>query len=248
MDWLWLLVGYLFGSTPTGYLTVRFMRGEDIREFGSGNIGATNVGRLMGKPWAIAVALFDMLKGGIAVGLARLVGVDDALVLALVGLAGVLGHNFPVWLRFKGGKGVATSFGVLFFFHPAAAILGGIVWYVTMRVSRYVSIASMFSLATGPIWLIILAAPLPFVVVAALLDVLTIIRHRTNIARLLSGTENKVGPGEPDLSAPQAPESEAPRPSTDEGDVIEGLGEESATGPEPDLESEGDRGPVSGAL
>lgn len=193
MDWLWLLVGYLFGSTPTGYLAVKSVRGEDIRNFGSGNIGATNVGRVMGRQWAVAVAVIDMLKGGIAVELARLAGVDDMVVLALVGLCGVLGHNFPVWLRFKGGKGVATSFGVLFFFHPAAAVLGGIVWYVTMRVTRYVSVASIFSLATAPVWLIVVAAPLPFVMVAVLLDVLTIFRHRPNIVRLLAGTESKVG-------------------------------------------------------
>lgn len=205
MDWLWLLAGYLLGSTPTGYLVVKVMRGEDIRNVGSGNIGATNVGRVMGKPWAVAVAVFDMLKGGLAVGLARIAGIDDALVLALVGLFGVLGHNFPVWLRFKGGKGVATSFGVLFFFHPAAAVLGGLVWYVTMRVTRYVSVASMFSLATAPIWLIIVAAPLPFVMVAVLFDLLTIMRHRTNVGRLLAGTETRVGSGKEELPAEPDP-------------------------------------------
>ncbi len=193
MEWYWLLVGYLFGSTPTGFLAVKLQLGEDIRNYGSGNIGATNVGRVLGRQWAIITALVDMFKGGVAVGLARLAGVNDPLILALVGMAGVLGHNFPVWLRFKGGKGVATSFGVLFFFHPAAAILGGIVWYVTMKVTRYVSVASMFALTTAPVWLIVVAAPLPYVWVAVFFGGLTVVRHRVNVTRLLDGTENRVG-------------------------------------------------------
>lgn len=193
MDWYWILIGYLFGSTPTGFLAVKLLRGEDIRNFGSGNIGATNVGRVLGQQWAVITALVDMFKGGAAVGLARLAGINDPVLLALVGLAGVLGHNFPVWLRFKGGKGVATSFGVLFFFYPAAAVLGGIVWYLTMKVTRYVSVASMFSLCTAPVWLIVVAAPLPYVWVAGFFGILTIFRHRQNVVRLLAGTENKVG-------------------------------------------------------
>jgi glycerol-3-phosphate acyltransferase PlsY len=195
VNWLWIVVGYFFGSTPTGFLVVRLLRGEDIRRHGSGNIGATNVGRVMGRPWAVAVAIFDMAKGGLAVILARAFGVADPLLLAFVGVAGVCGHNFPLWLRFKGGKGVATSFGVLFFLNPPSALIGGALWYVIMRLSRYVSLASMLSLASVPLLLFLFKAPGAYVGAAVFLALLTVVRHRANIARLLAGTESKVGKG-----------------------------------------------------
>jgi len=125
MEWLWPLAGYLAGSIPTGYLLVRVLKGQDIREFGSGNIGATNVGRILGKPWAVFVALFDMAKGGLVVLSALASGVNSPWVLAATALAGVAGHNYPAWLRFSSGKGVATSFGVLFFLDPLATLIGG---------------------------------------------------------------------------------------------------------------------------
>ena len=103
------LFGYLAGSCPTGFLVAKYVCGADIRSYGSGNIGATNVGRLMGKKWAVAVAIFDMLKGGLAVLVASCFVSSHAL-LALTGVCAVLGHNYPVWLGFKGGKGVATTF------------------------------------------------------------------------------------------------------------------------------------------
>lgn len=193
MDWLWIAAGYLFGSTPTGYLVVKLLRGDDIRHHGSGNIGATNVGRVMGRPWAVAVALFDMAKGGLAIAFARAFGVGDPSLLALVGIAGVCGHNFPVWLRFKGGKGVATSFGAIFFLHPPSALIGGALWYGIMRLSRYVSLASMLSLSAVPFLLFCFGAPRAYVAAAAVLALLTMIRHRANIERLLAGTESRVG-------------------------------------------------------
>ncbi len=191
----WLLLGYLLGSCPTGYLVVKLVRGEDIRNHGSGNIGATNVGRLMGKPWSVAVALFDMGKGGLAILAAQAAGVEAPWILALTGAAGVLGHNFPVWLRFKGGKGVATTFGAIAFFDffdPLPALLGGLVWYGTMRASRYVSLASMVSLATTPLFLALFRADRAYVWTAAGLAFLGICRHHANIRRLLAGTESRV--------------------------------------------------------
>jgi glycerol-3-phosphate acyltransferase PlsY len=193
---LWILLGYLVGSCPTGYLVVRLIRGEDIRNFGSGNIGATNVGRVMGKPWSVAVAIFDMVKGGLMILAAWILGVREPWILSLTGVAGVLGHNFPVWLGFKGGKGVATSFGAvaLFdFFDPWPALLGGLVWYGTMKGSRYVSLASMVSLSAVPIFLAFFGADRAYVITAAGLALLTILRHRANIGRLLAGTESRVG-------------------------------------------------------
>ncbi|WP_286976034.1 glycerol-3-phosphate 1-O-acyltransferase PlsY [Acetomicrobium sp. UBA5826] len=188
-----ILLAYLLGSAPMGYLVVKLVKGDDIRKYGSGNIGATNVGRVMGKKWAIAVGIFDITKGGLALLIARVLGVSSPQLLSLLGVVAVLGHNFPVWLKFKGGKGVATSFGVIFMFYPLASILGGVVWYCVMKVSRYVSLASMISLASTPIWLKLFDADIFYIVASSFLAFLTIVRHHANIRRLLAGTEHKVG-------------------------------------------------------
>lgn len=191
---IWVIIGYLAGSCPTGYLVAKYIAGKDIRKFGSGNIGATNVGRLMGKKWAVAVAVFDMLKGGIAV-LAASCFIDDPRALALTGLAAVIGHNFPVWLNFKGGKGVATTFGVIgfyCFFTPWPAILGGLVWYAVMKTSRYVSLASMIALPTAAVLTYFFGMPLPYTIASLAMALLSIYRHRANIKRLIAGTESKV--------------------------------------------------------
>lgn len=198
MDLIWLVLGYLAGSCPTGYLAAKLVRGEDIRRHGSGNIGATNVGRLMGKPWAIAVAILDMAKGGLVVGTAWAIGVRDPWILSLAGAAGVLGHNYPLWLGFKGGKGVATTFGVLFFldwFNPWPALLGGAIWYGVMKATRYVSVASLVSLFSAAGLFFLFRAPAPYGITALALALLSTWRHRANLARLAAGTESRVGGG-----------------------------------------------------
>ncbi len=124
---------------------------------------------------------------------ARLFGIHEPWILALTGLAGVCGHNFPLWLNFRGGKGVATSFGVVFFWNPAVAAAGGIVWYLAMRLSRYVSVGSMISLATVPLFFILLKGPSPYVWVSAVMALLAIFRHRSNIANLIKGSEGRIG-------------------------------------------------------
>ena len=110
-----LIMGYLLGSMPWGYIVFRLRKNDDIRKFGSGNIGATNVGRLLGKKWAVGVAIADMFKGAAGLALAYFLGIRDPQWVALVGIAAVMGHNFPVWLSFKGGKGVSTTYGVVIF-------------------------------------------------------------------------------------------------------------------------------------
>ena len=200
MDLIWLVLGYLAGSCPTGYLAAKLVRGEDIRRHGSGNIGATNVGRLMGKPWAIAVANLDMAKGGLVVGTAWAIGVRDPWILSLAGAAGVLGHNYPLWLGFKGGKGVATTFGVLFFldwFNPWPALLGGAIWYGVMKATRYVSVASLVSLFSAAGLFFLFRAPAPYGITALALALLSTWRHRANLARLAAGAESRVGGGRP---------------------------------------------------
>jgi glycerol-3-phosphate acyltransferase PlsY len=181
--------GYLLGSIPFGLLLTRAAGGPDIRAIGSGNIGATNVLRTGNKVLAAATLLCDMLKGTIAVLAAARYGADPALAAAL---GAFLGHLFPVWLKFKGGKGVATFIGLLIGLHWPAALLFCIVWLVVAAVTRYSSLAALVASALTPFALWYFGLPS----VAALLLLLTVLlwfMHRANIARLLNGSEGKIG-------------------------------------------------------
>ena len=194
MALIWLILGYLAGSCPTGYLVVRALKGVDIRHYGSGNIGATNAGRLLGRNWGIAIALFDMLKGGLVVWLASCFTPSDT-VLALTGTAAVLGHNYPVWLHYRGGKGVATTFGVFAFFdffNPWSALLGGAVWFCMLKYAKYVSISSMIGLFAATFAMPRFGMPRPYYIAALFLTCLSVWRHRSNIERILEGSEVKV--------------------------------------------------------
>lgn len=194
MSIVWLALGYLVGSIPTGYLAVRRLKGIDIRTRGSGNIGATNAGRVLGREWAVAIAVFDMLKGGIIVLIASRF-ISGSLVPALTGAMAVVGHVYPVWLNFKGGKGVATTFGVFGFFNffnPLPALLGGLVWYLTLEKTKYVSVASMAGLIVAALLMPVFNMPRPYYVVALLLAALVVWRHRSNIERILCGDEDLV--------------------------------------------------------
>ena len=193
MEWIWPLTGYLAGSIPTGYLVVRALKGLDIRTVGSGNTGATNVGRVAGRFWAVFVAVFDMAKGGLVVLGALAAGVSSPWVLAATALAGVLGHNYSVWLRFSGGKGVASSFGVLFFLDPLATLIGGAAWFIFLKGTRTVSLSSLVSLLVVVLALWVLGSPMPYILAAFFLFALSAWRHRENIRRLMDGTERKTG-------------------------------------------------------
>jgi glycerol-3-phosphate acyltransferase PlsY len=191
----WIFFGYILGSCPTGYVVVKAIRGKDIRNFGSGNIGATNVGRFLGKKWAVITALIDMLKGGAAVLTAMWSGVSSPSVLALVGTAGVIGHDYPVWLAFKGGKGVATTYGVFAFydfFNPLPVVIGGVIWLLIRETTRIVSLASMVSLAVAALLMPVFEMNRAYYLSGLLLVLLTVWRHRENIKRIIYGTENKV--------------------------------------------------------
>ena len=181
--------GYLLGSIPFGLLLTRAAGGPDIRAIGSGNIGATNVLRTGNKVLAAATLLCDMLKGTIAVLAAARYGADPALAAAL---GAFLGHLFPVWLKFKGGKGVATYIGLLIGLHWPTALLFCIVWLVVAAATRYSSLAALVASALTPFALWYFGLPN----VAALLLLLTVLlwfMHRANIARLLNGSEGKIG-------------------------------------------------------
>ena len=196
-----MVVGYAVGSFPSGYLAGK-LSGVDIRQHGSGNIGATNVLRVVGKPWGMAVFLADALKGFLAVWASSvLVARNGAtaysdLYAILAGASCVIGHSFPIWLGFRGGKGVATSAGVIFGILPIAALTIFLVWLVVFLVTRYVSVASIIAALALPLTVGLLvqlkktqgAVLLYF---SAAMTVLVIWRHRSNIARLLNGTEQR---------------------------------------------------------
>jgi acyl phosphate:glycerol-3-phosphate acyltransferase len=195
-------VSYLLGSIPTGYLLVRLFRHQDIRSVGSGNIGATNVLRSSGKGLGAATFLLDMLKGSFAVWLG---GVLGALLVpaaplrsaqALAALCAVLGHMFPVWLRFRGGKGVATGFGVFLVAAPWAALAAISVFAIVLFLSRYVSLASVIGAACFPVfaWFMVMGPRPPvFFAVQCAVALLIILKHHQNIRRLFAGTESRFG-------------------------------------------------------
>jgi glycerol-3-phosphate acyltransferase PlsY len=185
-----LIFGYLLGSIPFGLILTRFAGTPDLRSIGSGNIGATNVLRTGRKGLAAATLIGDMLKGTVAVIIAVYYGGPNAAMLAALGA--FLGHLFPVWLNFKGGKGVATYIGVLIGLLWPAALVFCIVWMVTAAISRYSSLSSLVASFVTPI----LLWGFGHLALAALFAVLTLLlfyMHRENIRRLLAGTEGKIG-------------------------------------------------------
>ncbi len=211
-----VMAAYLLGSIPFGLIIAR-AHGKDLRSIGSGNIGATNVARALGKRWAYLCFALDMLKGMLPMLAARqifnfqlsIVNCQFLWLWLAVGCAAILGHIFPVYLRFKGGKGVATSLGVALGLWPyfticAAAALA--VWVPTVLVWRYVSLASVTASIAFPIVLILAVSLLPawnfadlwpLLIAAIAIPLMVIIRHRENIKRLLAGTENKISKDKP---------------------------------------------------
>ncbi len=182
--------GYLLGSVPFGLLLTRLFGLGDIRAIGSGNIGATNVLRTGSKRLAAATLLLDAGKGVAAVLIANIWGPDMGLV---AGLGAVLGHMFPVWLKFKGGKGMATVLGVLLAFSPAVCAACCAAWLAVALILRYSSLASMLSVLSAPLWSWLIKSDLQLVEMTALLALLVWIRHHSNIRRLLKGEEPKIG-------------------------------------------------------
>ena len=194
---LGFVVAYLIGSVPFGLILARAGGAGDIREIGSGNIGATNVLRTGRKGLALATLVLDMLKGGLPVWLAwRWFGPDMAVI---AGLGAVVGHCFPVWLKFHGGKGVATAAGVVLALTPLTGLIMLALFILIVLLSRYVSLASVLgAAAAGPVafWLGHVQAAELYLALAALI----IIKHTANIRRLLSGTELKFGAGSSGLA------------------------------------------------
>jgi acyl phosphate:glycerol-3-phosphate acyltransferase len=206
------IVSYLLGSIPFGYLLVRIFRGEDVRQTGSGNIGATNVARTGSKGLAIATLLLDALKGYAAVAFAfwlagshRFEGGDQRpsmidsrtifLLAALAAFCAILGHMFTIWLRFKGGKGVATAVGAFAALAPRAIVVALVLFVIVVALTRYISLGSIVAAAAFPllVWWLSPAerATLPILLLISASSLLIIVRHKDNIGRLMVGMENR---------------------------------------------------------
>ena len=191
-DVLLLVVAYLLGSVPFGVLVARVRGGVDLRRVGSGNIGATNVLRAVGKGAAALTLLGDIGKGAAAVGLGRWFSVSPT-VLAMIALAAVVGHLLPVFAGFRGGKGVATTLGVILATMPAVGGLLLLIWLAVAAIWRYSSLAALVASAALPILAWLLDGRPPMVGLSVALLLIVLVRHRENIIRLRQGTEGKVG-------------------------------------------------------
>jgi len=205
-------IAYLLGSIPFGYVLVKFVRGEDIRLSGSGNIGATNVARSGAKGLGALTLLLDVLKGAAAVWIAaalaassynRCAGISETFglpcipalrLMSLAALFAVLGHIFPVWLKFKGGKGVATALGVFALLFPKAVLISLVIFIVVLGISRYVSLGSILAALAFPIAAYFLYEP-PWItlVLTAAVSAVVVLKHHQNIRRLVGGIENRFG-------------------------------------------------------
>ncbi len=210
-------MSYLLGSIPTGFLVGK-ARGIDIRTIGSGNIGATNVFRTFGTVAGVAVLLTDALKGLLAVlvvswlcwkiyGAAGGTFTREWLEID-AGLAAIVGHNYTCWLRFKGGKGIATSAGVLVALVPYSLLIILVIWIVVLALTRFVSLASICASFALPFATWLTGRSPTLIVITALMAALAIYKHKSNIQRLLNGTENRLG------KAKNVPNSETARPAT----------------------------------
>lgn len=184
-----LAIAYLLGSIPFAYLAGR-LRGVDLRTVGSGNLGATNVFRTLGRSWGVGVMVLDIAKGLAAVLVATAL-TDDPWPLAAA-IAAILGHVFPVWLGFRGGKGVAVAAGALIGLMPVVSLVLVVAWFAIVLVTRYVSVASITcAVACAPL-AALLGEPWPYVALAAAASVMVLLRHRENMRRLLRGEESRI--------------------------------------------------------
>ncbi len=205
------VAAYLLGSIPFGYLLVRVFRGQDIRQTGSGNIGATNVARSGAKGLGIATLALDALKGAVAVGVAAAIAhseynlcgdsvqyvcVPTLRLMSAAALCAVLGHVFPVWLKFKGGKGVATALGVFCVLFPKAILISLAIFILVVAITRYVSLGSILGAIAFPVAAYFMQyTDVVSLLLASSVSLIVILKHHQNIRRLLAGTENRFGAG-----------------------------------------------------
>ena len=195
MPWpLAVAAGYLIGAVPTSYLAGKLAKGIDLREHGSKNLGATNVYRVLGWGWAIPVGLIDVVKGVVPVAVIAPLAGGPGWVPVVCGIAAVLGHVFSPYVRFKGGKGVATAAGMFLALAPLAVLCAFPVWALVVWLSGYVSLGSVVTAALFPVWVRLTRPDAPYALYAAMaLAALIVVSHRANLRRLVAGTENRFG-------------------------------------------------------
>ena len=188
-----VIVAYLIGSIPTGYLIVKAKTNQDIRTIGSGSTGATNVKRVLGKKWFFIVMLLDALKGATPVLLAKYLTVDTYGINAvLAAIFVIVGHSKPIFLQFKGGKSVASGVGTILALNPLVGLSIAIIWGIITYISKYVSLGSIIALGLSPILMYLFKNPIGYIAYCAIAALYIIYLHRENIVRLAKGEENKV--------------------------------------------------------
>jgi glycerol-3-phosphate acyltransferase PlsY len=184
---------YLLGSIPFGYIVGKVFKKVDIREFGSGNIGATNVLRILGPSLASFAVIGDIGKGILSIYLVRFFNIDNLLIFTIAGLAVICGHDWSLFLGFKGGKGIATTLGVVLALNPIIAILAVIVWGIVIILTRYASLSSIFAVISILVFTILLKQPYEYIMFSTIVMILGIFKHKDNIERLKSKKERKIG-------------------------------------------------------
>ena len=190
-----VVLAYLIGSIPTGYIIVKTKTGQDIRNVGSGSTGATNVKRVLGKKWFFTVMLLDALKGALPVIIAQIFFhnvIYPGLSAVLAAVAVLVGHSKSIFLGFKGGKSVASGVGTIIALNWMVGLSVAVIWSIITYISKYVSVGSIIAVALSPVLMWIFNAPIPYIIYCALGAIYIIYLHRSNISRLIAGNENKV--------------------------------------------------------
>jgi glycerol-3-phosphate acyltransferase PlsY len=191
---LLIVVSYLIGSIPSGLILGKQIWNTDLREHGSHNIGATNAFRTLGKNAALLIFSCDAIKGAFGVWLGGYL-LDTPLALVIGGICAIIGHNWPIFLGFKGGRGVATGLGVIAMLVPTITLIVFATWALIVYVTRYVSLGSVVAAACVPVWMVVFGEQTEIIVFGIIAALFVIIRHRPNIVRLLNGTESKIKSG-----------------------------------------------------
>lgn len=184
---------YLLGSIPFGYIIGKLFKKVDIREFGSGNIGTSNAFRTLGPFLASLVLIGDIGKGIFSIYLVRYFNIDNLLILTIAGLVVICGHDWSLFLGFKGGKGIATTFGVVFALNPTISILAVTIWVIVLIITKYTSLSSILAMISILVFTILFKQPYEYIVFSAIIIVLSIFKHKENIKRLKLGKERKIG-------------------------------------------------------
>lgn len=187
-----MLLSYLLGSIPFGYLVGKYLRKIDIREYGSGNIGVANIFRVLGLRYAILVLIGDCLKGFLPVYLTRLMITENIPLSLWAGLFAIIGHNWSVFLKFKGGKGIATTYGVILSTYPIIAIISALIWGLLVIILKYAVVGSLISVLSMFFLSFIFETAIEFKYFLLIINLFALLRHRSNIIRLIQHRENKI--------------------------------------------------------